>query len=151
MDSALVAVKYFSHIGITVTDLAISVQFYSTTLGFRQLFSDIQESWTRIGMGIGDITLELFSPHPGRKTAEAVDSFYPQQFGQPKIALTVADVEATYERLAAAGVTPLCPVTTTRVSRFFFISDPDGTPIQLHEFTGGLHRLSDLFSDEHGT
>ncbi|MEX5712257.1 VOC family protein [Parafrankia sp. FMc6] len=151
MFSAPVAVKYFSHIGVTVTDLAISVHFYSTTLGFRQLFSDVQENWTRIGMGIGEITLELFSPHPGRQPGEAVDPFYPQQLGQPKIALTVADVEATYERLAAAGVAPLCPVTTTRVSRFFFISDPDGTPIQLHEFTDGLRRVSDLFSDDHAT
>lgn len=41
--------------------------------------------------------------------------------------------------------TPLCPITTTRVSRFFFIADSDGTPIQLQEFGGARSRLAELF------
>jgi len=58
------------------------------------------------------------------------------ELGRPKIALTVVDLEGSYERLVAAAITPLCPIVSTSVSRFFFITDPDGTPIQLHEFSG---------------
>jgi hypothetical protein len=47
--------------------------------------------------------------------------------------------------LVAAGVTPLCPIVTTSASKFFFITDPDGTPIQLHQFLGGEQRVTELF------
>ncbi|WP_312623632.1 VOC family protein [Pseudofrankia sp. BMG5.37] len=68
------------------------------------------------------------------------------EFGRPKIALTVVDVEDAYQRVAAAGATLLCPITETRVSRFFFIADPDGTPIQLQEFSAGRQRVVELFA-----
>ena len=94
---------------------------------------------------MGDILLELFTPHPPPPPGQPADPFYPMELGRPKIALTVVDVEATYERLVAAGITPLCPVVTTSVSQFF-VTDPDGTPIQLHEFTEGRQRVTELFA-----
>ena len=140
-----VDVRCFSHLGITVSDLDLSIDFYTRILGFNRLFENKEEGWTRVGLGIGDIQLELFSPWPGVAGREMIDPFYPQELGRPKIALTVVDVEATYDRLVASGVTPLCPVVTTSMSQFFFITDPDGTPIQLHEFSGGLIRVTELF------
>ena len=145
MNEPAVRVRCFSHLGITVSDLDRSIEFYTEVLGFRRLFENIEEGWTRVGLGIGDIQLELFSPWPEGKAAQTLDPFYPMQLGRPKIALTVFDVEATYEALIGAGFRPLCPIVTTSVSRFFFIADPDGTPIQLHQFNGGLERVTDLF------
>lgn len=141
----VVAVRCFSHLGITVSNLDDAVAFYTQILGFRRLFEDVEDGWTRVGLGIGDIQLELFSPWPGATTDGRIDPFYPRDLGRPKIALTVLDVEATYQRLTEAGITPLCPVLTTSKSRFFLIADPDRTPIQLHQFTDGQRRVTELF------
>jgi catechol 2,3-dioxygenase-like lactoylglutathione lyase family enzyme len=149
MSGPLVTVRCFSHVGMTVSDLDASVDFYTRVLGFARLFEDVEEGWTRIGLGIGDIQLELFSPKPSTASGDPVDPFYPAHLGRPKIALTVVDVERTYERLVAAGVTPLCPIVTTSVSKFFFIADPDSTPVQLHEFLGGEQRVTELFRTAH--
>jgi catechol 2,3-dioxygenase-like lactoylglutathione lyase family enzyme len=145
LSGPLVNVRCFSHLGITVTDLKRSIDFYTEVLGFRRLFENTEEGWTRVGLGIGDIQLELFSPWPGGSGTEAINPFYPKELGRPKIALTVIDVVATYGRLVAAGLMPLCPVVNTSASQFFFIADPDGTPIQLHQFNGGLERVTELF------
>jgi catechol 2,3-dioxygenase-like lactoylglutathione lyase family enzyme len=145
MSAPPVIVKCFSHLGITVSDLDVSVDFYTQVLGFVVCFTDTEEGWTRVGLAIGNTLIELFSRRPGPETGRAVDPFYPMELGRPKIALTVVDVEATYERLVASDITPLCPIISTSVSRFFFITDPDGTPIQLHEFSGGQQRVAELF------
>jgi catechol 2,3-dioxygenase-like lactoylglutathione lyase family enzyme len=134
----------FSHVGITVSDLEASLEFYGNLFGFERLFDDTHDDWRRVGLKIGDVQLELFSPFPGRAPHDALDPYYPMQFGRPKIALTVSDVEATYDRLVASGIQPLCPVELTPRSRFFFIADPDGTPIQLHECLGGELRVTEL-------
>src|SRR5258705_6574098 len=137
MSSPPVAVRCFSHLGVTVSDLAASIDFYTRVLGFVRRYEDVRKGWTRVGLAMGNMVVELFSPRPAATPEQPFDPFYPTSFGRPKIALTVADVAATYERLGAARITPKCPIVSTSMSRFFFIADPDGTPIQLHEFSGG--------------
>lgn len=139
-----VNVVCFSHIGITVNNLEASLEFYVNLFGFERLFEDAHDDWRRVGLKVGDVQLELFSPFPGRTGTDALDPYYPMTFGRPKIALTVSDVDATHDRLVANGVEPLCPVELTPRSKFFFVADPDGTPIQLHEFLGGELRVTDL-------
>ncbi|OHV57184.1 VOC family protein [Pseudofrankia sp. BMG5.36] len=146
MDLLPVKIDCLSHLGITVRDLSASLDFYTRVLGFVVRFTDEQDGWTRVGLEINGILLEIFSPHRASSSSAGPDPFYPKDLGRPKIALTVADAQATYQRLIDAGVAPLCPVTTTRVSAFFFIEDPDGTPIQLQEFSGGRRRVADLFA-----
>jgi hypothetical protein len=98
-----------------------------------------------VGLALGDIILELFSGHPAGGIGDNFNPFYPVGFGRPKIALTVPDADAAYAQAVAAGVTPKCPITVTSVSKFFFITGPDGTPVQLQEFSGGRRRLTELF------
>ena len=140
MSGPPVTVRCFSHLGMTVSDLDASVEFNTRVFGFARLFEDVEPGWARIGLGIGDIQLELFSPRPTAASGNPFDPFYPASLGRPKIAITVVDVEETYQRLVTASVTPLCPVVSTSVSKFFFVADPDGTPTQLHEFLGGQQR-----------
>jgi catechol 2,3-dioxygenase-like lactoylglutathione lyase family enzyme len=137
-------VMCISHVGVTVRDLETSLEFYEGLLGFERLFDDVHDDWRRVGLKVGDVSLELFSPFPGRTAHDALDPYYPVEFGRPKIALTVLDVEATHDRLVANGLQPLCAVVLTPRSRFFFIADPDGTPIQLHEFLSGELRVTEL-------
>jgi catechol 2,3-dioxygenase-like lactoylglutathione lyase family enzyme len=144
MSEPIVQVKCLSHFGITVTDLERSVAFYTGVLGFEKCMENREADWTRIGVRLGDVVLELFSPHPAGPDG-VINPFYPIALGRPKIALTVDDALAAYDRIRAAGIPVLCEVTTTAVSQFFFIQDPDGTPIQLQWFSSGRTRLSQLF------
>lgn len=144
MSSPLVAVECFSHLGMTVSDLDASRAFYTDVLGFIPTYEDVNDDWARVGLSFGDVVLELFSERRG-PDPEPPDPFYVTPYGRPKIALTVVDVDAAHRALGAAGVPVLFPVTTTSVSRFFMVADPDGTPIQLHELSGGRRRLTELF------
>jgi catechol 2,3-dioxygenase-like lactoylglutathione lyase family enzyme len=144
MSEPVVQVTCLSHFGITVTDLERSVAFYTGVLGFKKCMENREADWTRIGVRLGDVVLELFSPHPATPDG-AINPFYPIPLGRPKIALTVDDAPAAYDRIRAAGIPVLCEVITTAVSQFFFIQDPDGTPIQLQWFSDGRTRLSELF------
>ena len=144
MDAPLVTVDCFSHLGMTVSDLDASRSFYTDVLGFVAMYEDANDAWSRVGLALGDIVLELFSTRRG-PDPEPRDPLYVAPYGRPKIALTVADVDAAYRAVAEADVAILCPVTETSVSRFFMVADPDGTPVQLHEFSGGRLRLAELF------
>jgi glyoxylase I family protein len=129
-----------------VNDLRTSVEFYEDVLGFdRQYeYENVSEGWTRIGLSIGDFLVELFSPKPESKAGLEIDPFYPMSWGRPKIALTVSNVEAAYSQVVAAQIPVLCPIVLTAVSKFFFVTDPDGTAIQLHEFLKGEARVTEL-------
>jgi glyoxylase I family protein len=142
----LIEIRAFSHVGLTVTDLDRSLDFYTQVLGFAVRFEARGERWSRVGLGVDELTLELFSPHPVGQPLEPVDMLYPGPYGRPKIALTVGDVDAAHQALAARGVPVLGPVFATGVSKLIFVLDPDGTLIQLHQFDAGHRRVSDLWA-----
>ena len=141
-----IGARCVSHVGMTVSNLARSVSFYEE-LGFRVRFQADQPTWSRVGMTLdGDgMLLELFSPHHPPAIGRSLDVLYPVEYGRPKIALTVADIEAAYEKVVAMGFLTLGPIEATPVSRLFFVLDPDRTPIQLHSFRDGQARVSELF------
>jgi catechol 2,3-dioxygenase-like lactoylglutathione lyase family enzyme len=140
-----VEVRAFSHVGITVTDVDRSVAFYTEVLGFRVRWHDEHDGWRRVGLAVDSMSLELFSSHPTGQTIDPVDILYPAPYGRPKIALTVADIDAAYAEVIERSVPNLGPVTVTGVSRIFFVLDPDGTLIQLHQFDAGYERVAELF------
>jgi glyoxylase I family protein len=140
-----VEVRCLSHVGMTVSDLDRSVGFYRDLFGFRVCYEARDDRWGRVGLGLGDMVLELFSDHPDADRVLPLDMLYPAPYGRPKLALTVEDVNTAYETLISQGVEVLGPVTETGVSQFFFALDPDGTMIQLHQFAGGYERLIEMF------
>ena len=85
MSTPPVTVRCFSHLGITVSQLDTSIEFYTEVLGFVRRFEDVQDGWTRVGLAIGEILLELFSPPPEQRPGPAVDPFYPTKLGRQKI------------------------------------------------------------------
>lgn len=76
-----------------------------------------------------DVVLELFisENHPQRVSD-------PEAYGLRHLALGVTDAQAIREKLTSAGYAPE-PIRTDTFNgrKLFFVKDPDGLPIELHE------------------
>ena len=117
------------HTCYRITDIDRSVAFY-TALGFEERRRmPIREEATNVFMGLpgaGD-QLELTYNH-------GVDS-YELGTGYGHIALTVDDMSATLEQLAAQGIEPERPPYQVREGGSFlcFVRDPDQYRVELIE------------------
>jgi len=118
------------HVAILCSDREASLQFYGE-LGFCVSESHVRpERNDEVIMLDGHgIVLELFvsGKHPQRVSM-------PEAYGLRHLALRVSDAQAARERLIFAGYAP----ETIRIDAFngrnlFFVKDPDGLPIELHE------------------
>jgi catechol 2,3-dioxygenase-like lactoylglutathione lyase family enzyme len=144
-------VQRLSHVGICVSDLERSQRFYCEGLGFREV-SRLDVAGTPAetllelpGASLRAVFLErdgtrlelLHFFSPGASHAEA-----PRPMNEPgltHLSLRVADLEATLAGLAAAGARVLeasrIEIAAAR-TRALFVTDPDGTRIELVEAPG---------------
>lgn len=147
------AVQRFGHVGICVSSLARSVPFYRDLLGFRTMTqTDVRGTDADKLMGLAGVDqttvflerdgvrLALFefrSPAPvggGRREMN--------RLGLAAIMLRVDDLAATLTALRAAGVNVLEDTHTDYAeyaSRLVFVTDPDGTMVELVEIPGDLY------------
>jgi len=117
------------HTCYRITDVDRSVEFYEK-LGFEELRR----------MPIRDEAINVFMGLPGDGARLeltynfGVDS-YDIGTGYGHIALTVDDLDATLDQLAAAGIVPEKPPYSIREggSRLCFVRDPDDYRIELIE------------------
>ena len=142
-------IQGFSHIGICVTDLDRSVRFYSDVFGFAQLYrldfendevsATMEQSGTfRSAMLIrDDIRIELLQwvdvPTTGSGERKPMT-----ELGFTHLSFRVEDVDGlTHAILAAGGSflestrTVLGDVEDPASGRFVYLTDPDGTRIEL--------------------
>jgi catechol 2,3-dioxygenase-like lactoylglutathione lyase family enzyme len=150
------AVQRVSHIGICVSDLGRALSFYCDLLGFkpaaRASYSGaavdrllglsnvalraawIERDGTRLEL------LEFTSPgHAGSAAPRAMNAL-----GLPHLSLRVADVAATTQQLAEAGVMVLDATRYDDPQRgvaAVFVLDPDGTRVELVQIPGDPARL----------
>ena len=116
------------HTCYRVLDLERSVTFYEL-IGFEELRRmPIREEAVNVFMGLPGDGPRLELTHNFDRTEP-----YEIGTGYGHIALKVADLDATLERLAAAGVQPEKPPYSVREggSRLCFVRDPDGYRIEL--------------------
>lgn len=145
------AVVRFGHLGICVTSLAESVAFYRDLLGFRTLTQvDVRGAdadrllglegvdQTSVFLERDGVRLALFefrSPAPvGARRPRAMNTL-----GLAAIMLRVDDLDATLARMREASVQILDETRTDYPqydSRLVFVTDPDGTMIELVEIPG---------------
>jgi catechol 2,3-dioxygenase-like lactoylglutathione lyase family enzyme len=145
------SVLRFGHLGICVTSLAASVPFYRDHLGFRALtevevrgadadrllgLSGVDQ--TTVFLERDGVRLALFefrSPAPvGSRRPRAMN-----ELGMAAIMLRVDDLDATLAKMREAGVAILDDTRTDYPaygSRLVFLTDPDGTLIELVEIPG---------------
>jgi len=143
------------HVSLTVSDLERSIAFYVEHLGFRppleRYVSD--RAWFGQGIGVpgavadqghirrGKFLLELWQyrePKSGRVIVP--DSTY---VGAVHFGFEVADIDAEYERMKAAGVEFLsAPVevdyTEYAGSRWCYFRDPDGHLLEISQQPDGV-------------
>ena len=145
------SVLRFGHLGICVTSLAASVPFYRDQLGFRALTqvevrgADADRllglagvDQTTVFLERDGVRLALFefrSPSPvGTRRPRPMN-----ELGMAAIMLRVDALDSTLAKLREAGVTVLDDTRTDYPeygSRLVFVTDPDGTLIELVEIPG---------------
>jgi lactoylglutathione lyase len=135
------ALRSLQHVGIPVTDLVRSIAFYEA-LSFRVAMSsqfqhDVatgQVAMLQYGEGAATITLELY-----QLPAAALAEIRARHDGHiDHIAFDVADIDATFAALRAAGYATLEPVPVTlpfwqRGCRYCYIVGPDGERLEFNQ------------------
>lgn len=116
------------HVGIIVSDLVRSKQFYSA-LGFSTVTERSDDEKTIAFMELGDMRIELFSytevpPEPARAG---------RVLGFRHFALITEDLDATIQTLTTAEVLPVDARIreVPGVARLLFFDDPDGVEIEV--------------------
>jgi catechol 2,3-dioxygenase-like lactoylglutathione lyase family enzyme len=139
-----------SHTGFTVADIDRSIAFYRDVLGLTLLgrqegrrpylatitgFPEVylKTAWLAVAPGGHVLELLEYSSHPAPATPR--DTNRP---GNGHLCFQVADIMATYERLAAHGVvfiSPPAPVTSGANAGAVgcYLRDPDGFTLELFQ------------------
>jgi catechol 2,3-dioxygenase-like lactoylglutathione lyase family enzyme len=116
-----------SHVSITVTDIEKTREFYTRTLGFKEIprpAFDFPGIWYSLG---GDLQLhiilndQLVRPAVERETITA---------RYPHFALWTENCDATAERLNALGLPNRDVISGPTGLRQVFVKDPDGNMVE---------------------
>ena len=106
-------VRRISAVTLAVRDMALSVDFYQTKVGLELLYGGPDASFTSFYVDGGHLNLIL-----------APDGEW-SWWG--RLIFHVEDVDALYQQLVSAGLTPSStPKDAPWGERFFHINDPDG-------------------------
>ena len=143
------------HVGLTVSDLEVSIDFYCAVLGCvvrERSQSEGSEIETLTGVGGARILTADLELENG-DILELIQYLEPQadtlmqhrsQPGHTHIGFVVGDVDAAYERLTAHGCTPSSrPVTIEEPGsawdgvRAIYACDPDGRTVEILELPEG--------------
>ena len=125
----------FQHLGVPVSNIEKSIEFYSR-IGFKVLSRyELQEDGGTTYVAFIDLKnfcIEIYQPaagfDPGRGETGPVDHF----------ALNVADVDQAFEQIKSLGFEPMSdapvqlPLQKNGI-RFFIIQGPDGEKVEFNQ------------------
>jgi catechol 2,3-dioxygenase-like lactoylglutathione lyase family enzyme len=140
----------FWHCGLTVADLGRSKRFYRDVVGLEEgasIASANPQFATLVGipgarletvfLTRGPFTLQLIQYlSGGGRTLELGHN----HVGSPHLSFFVADLDACHGAIAARGDVPITsPIVTNArgTIRSFYVTDPDGVPVEFVERLGG--------------
>lgn len=123
----------FHHIGISVSNLEKSLDFYKSNFGFKEIERFTKENWNgeAIKLELNDMELELFCFNNAKPKNDDYSDL--TTIGIKHIAFLVKDIEKEYQILKAKGVDIDEPKIGTTVKKFCFLRDPDNLSIELIE------------------
>jgi catechol 2,3-dioxygenase-like lactoylglutathione lyase family enzyme len=114
MDDGHEPVEGISAVTVVTTDMAASVDFYER-LGFPILYGGGESAFTSFRAGGGYLNVQ------------ADDAWRPPDRVWGRVIFYVDDVDAMFDRVVAAGLSPETrPADAPWQERFFHIRDPDG-------------------------
>ncbi len=138
----------FSDVGLTVSDLERSVDFYTAVAGFahdrhsevsspeltRLTANPVPASIRVAFLSLGGVTLELIEYRAGG--ADAALELAHNRIGSTYLSITVDDVRARHGELRAALGDAAVPdlVEILPGARSFYVRDPDGVPVELIQY-----------------
>jgi predicted enzyme related to lactoylglutathione lyase len=124
--------------GIFVDDQEKALKFYTEQLGFQKKadFSQGSYRWLTVASPEDPEGVELLLDSNANPAGKAYQEGLRGQ-GQPAAQFLVDDVQAEYDRLAAAGVKFTTPVTPVTGSIIAVLDDTCGNLIQLTHLTWG--------------
>ncbi|SBS78653.1 putative lactoylglutathione lyase [uncultured Mycobacterium sp.] len=153
-------IQGFSHIGVCVTDLDCSIRFYTQVFGFALLYqldfdnNEVaatmeQEGRFRSAMLLrDDIRIELLQWVDVEVTGSG-ERKPMTELGFTHLSFRVEDIDGLTEAVLAAGGrlvettrTVLGDVTDPASGRFIYLTDPDGTRIELMQNVPDLSGIS---------
>jgi catechol 2,3-dioxygenase-like lactoylglutathione lyase family enzyme len=123
--------KGVEHVGIYVSDLKRSLEFYNGLLGFP-VVRDVEVKVLNLHvvfLDAGGFLIELLEPHEKGGYARPPRNY----FGLRQICLLVEDLQLAYEKLKARGIEfiePPLEIVPGQVSHAVFL-DPDGVHVEL--------------------
>jgi catechol 2,3-dioxygenase-like lactoylglutathione lyase family enzyme len=113
-----------------VDDVDAAITFYTEHLGF-QVDMHPAPGFARISRG--DLQLLLNRPGAGGAGESMPDGRIPAPGGWNRIQLEFEDLEATIEKLKAAGATFRNELVTGNGGKQILLDDPSGNPIELFQ------------------
>lgn len=128
----MLSLSKIHHIALICSDYQKSKQFYTEFLGLQILQEVYREDRQSYKLDLtlnGVYVLELFSfPNPPQRLSR------PEAAGLRHLAFEVNDIKKTHRRCLLEGVSAEeIRVDEYTNKSFFFISDPDGLPIEFYE------------------
>lgn len=127
--------KNIHHVAVICSNYAVSKHFYTEVLGLTVLAETYREERQSHKLDLalnGLYVIELFSfPNPPPRVSQ------PEACGLRHIAFGVDDVEKMRTHILASHIDAE-PIRVDEYTnkRFFFISDPDGLPVEFYESGG---------------
>ena len=128
----------FEHVGMTVSDMNRSLDFYCGLLGLRLALRRTTAGGELAFLDAGGGMLEIAAPaHPVARFRDVPHT----EAGMRHVTLAYDDVRGMIETLEAAGVEiveqPRRAYNTEMISRVAFVRDPDGILVELIERAPG--------------
>jgi glyoxylase I family protein len=128
----MIALNKIHHIALICSDYSLSKHFYIDILGLtiiQEIYREERQSY-KLDLALnGNFVLELFSfPNPPKRISG------PEAAGLRHLAFEVNDIQETRKYVVEQG----CEAEEIRIDEFtgksfFFITDPDGLPIEFYE------------------
>ena len=114
-----------------VSDVDAAIPFYTDLLGFKL---DMHPSPGFASLSLGDLRLLLNRPGGGGGAGQSMPSGEaPAPGGWLRFQLEVSDIDATVDRLRAAGARFRSEIITGNGGKQILVEDPSGNPIELFQ------------------
>lgn len=122
----------FHHIALSVKNIEVSTTFYKENFGFSEVerFERPDLGGRAVFLSLGTAHLEIWQFDNQKINQDDFSDL--NTLGYKHIAMQVSDLESIYTKFKNNGLQISEPVRGA-VSKYCFVKDPDGLPIELYE------------------